>query len=92
MSNLKALPLKKLEYTRAEPSTFRFVTKAPISQGKRLSIITRRNSTNRFYPECEHRSPRYQQLVSDAFWIKPVGLNRRAERLSMGIVIRIWEL
>jgi hypothetical protein len=35
MSNLKALPPKKGEYTRAEPSTFSFVTKAPISQGKR---------------------------------------------------------
>ncbi len=28
MSNLKALPPKKVEYTRAEPSTFRIVTKA----------------------------------------------------------------
>ena len=39
MSNLKALPPKKVDYTRSEPSTLSFVTKAPISLVKRLSII-----------------------------------------------------
>jgi len=63
--------------------------RAPISHGKGLSRVPRRNQTDRFYPECESEALRQEQLGSDAFWIKHDGLNRYVERLSMGIVKRI---